>query len=262
MNIILFEKDEINQSVPQQIIVTDHRAKHIVKVLRSAVGDRLKVGIIDGAKGDAIVRSITVKYPFAVTLELQFAETARENEPVIDLILALPRPIMLRRIFSQATSLGIGTFHIIQANRVEKSFWEASLLEVEEYRQHLIAGLEQAVATRLPKVQFHHKFKPFIEDFFPTISSNYSAKIIADPGGDTSLPKALHNISSQVMSSVLVNKVLLCVGPEGGWVDYELEKFVAAGCRRCTIGPRILKVDTAVVALHSRITALLEVQKL
>lgn len=258
MNIILFEQQEITQSIPQQIVVTDHRAKHIVKVLRSALGDKLRVGVIDGAKGDAIVIAVTGKYPFAVTLELQFDGAVQEVEPVIDLILALPRPIMLRRILSQATTLGIGSFHIIQANRVEKSFWEASLLEPEEYRQHLVAGLEQAVATRLPKVYFHRKFKPFIEDFFPTISAAYSAKIIADPRGDITISKALRAISPQVASARTGNKILLCVGPEGGWVDYELDKFVQAGCSLCEIGPRILKVDTAVVALHSRITALLE----
>ena len=256
MNIILFEQNEIPDPEPRQIVITDHRAKHIVKVIRSEVGDRLGIGVINGRRGCGVVSAITRKYPFSVTLDVQFADAEREEQPPIDLILALPRPIMLRRILSQATTLGIGTFHIIQANRVEKSFWEASLLHPEEYRQHLVTGLEQAVATRLPAVQLHGKFKPFIEDFMPTIISQYSSKILADPRGDMNVAEALVQDGQAATSEN--KRTLLCIGPEGGWVDYELEKFRAAGCSICTIGPRILKVDTAVIALHSRITALKE----
>jgi len=257
MNIILFEQNEITDPESQQIVVTDHRAKHIVKVIRSEVGDSLNIGIIDGRKGRGVVSMITRKFPFSVTLNLQFQDTEPESKPQIDLILALPRPIMLRRILSQATTLGIGTFHIIQANRVEKSYWEASLLEPEEYRQHLVTGLEQAVATRLPEVQFHRKFKPFFEDFFSTILNKYSSKILADPRGEMSVAEALISDAQVVTSEE--KRTLLCIGPEGGWVDYELDKFRATGCSICTIGSRILKVDTAVIALHSRITALQEI---
>ena len=256
MNIILFEQNEITTHGSQQIVITDHRAKHIVKVIRSEVGDRLGIGVINGAKGSGVVAAITRKYPFSVTLDLQFDKTKTEDTPQIDLILALPRPIMLRRILSQTTTLGIGTFHIIQANRVEKSFWEASLLDPEEYRQHLVTGLEQAVATRLPTVQFHKKFKPFVEDFLPNVTPNYSSKILADPRGEIGVAEAL--IRDKKVATAGNNRTLLCIGPEGGWVDYELDKFRETGCSICTIGPRILKVDTAVIALHSRITALQE----
>ena len=48
----------------------------------------------------------------------------------------------------------------------------------------------------------------------------------------------------------------MAVGPEGGWVDYEVQKFREQGFVCCTIGERILKVDTAIIALHASITAL------
>lgn len=252
MNIILAEAGEITE---KQLTLTDHRAKHIVKVLQAQVGDRLRVGVIDGAMGSATISAINKKYPFSVEMQLDLADLPK-TQPVIDLILALPRPIMLKRILSQVTSLGVGTIHLINANRVEKSFWEAGILQQDEYRSHLLHGLEQAVDTRLPEIQLHPKFKPFIEDFLPTIAGNYRHLLLAHPTGAEGLGDVIEGGKGRN------DRITMAVGPEGGWVEYELKKFLEQGFRCCTIGERILKVDTAVIALHARISALLELRKL
>lgn len=244
MNILLAEEEEIRDN---RLIVSDHRADHIVKVLRSAVGDTVRVGIVDGAKGTGVIEAIIAKHPRSVSLRLTLSEPVGPLPP-IDLILALARPIMMRRILSQATALGVGRIYCIHANRVEKSFWEASLLEQQSYADHLRQGLEQAVDTRMPEVTFSRRFKPFVEDFLPTITESYGQRIIAHPSGVSSLQRALSGVAG---------RVLLAIGPEGGWVDYELEKFGEAGFVSCTMGARILKVDTAVVALHARVMQLI-----
>lgn len=245
MNILLAEQEEI---VNQSLTLTDLRAEHIVKVLRAAVGDSVRIGVINGRRGLGVIETIHTKHPRSVTLTVNFTDIV-ESLPPIDLILALARPIMMRRILSQATTLGVGRFFLIHANRVEKSFWEASLLEEANYREHLRQGLEQAVDTRMPEVTFFKKFKPFVEDFLPTVVSDYSHHLIAHPTGTHTLCQGLAGERG---------RVLLAVGPEGGWVDYEVEKFIEAGFVSCTMGERILKVDTAVVALHSRISQILE----
>lgn len=245
MNIILAEPHEVNDL---RLTVTDRRAEHIVKVLRSEVGNRVRIGLINGKMGWGTISAIQKKYPFYVELFLDLRKLPGKV-PVLDLILALPRPIMLKRILSQVTSLGVGTIYLINANRVEKSFWEAGILQPEEYRRHLLQGLEQAVDTRLPDIQVHRKFKPFIEDFYPSIAGGYGHLILAHPTGG-------HRLGDVVNGG---GRICLAVGPEGGWVDYEVTKFREQGFCCCTIGERILKVDTAVIALHSRISALLEV---
>jgi RsmE family RNA methyltransferase len=247
MNIILAEAAEL---AGDRLTLTDRRAEHIVKVLRSETGDRVRVGLIDGQRGYGTIRRLEKKYPFTVELQLDLGEPVGELPP-IDLILALPRPIMLKRILSQATALGVGTIHLINANRVEKSFWEAGLLQPDEYRSHLLQGLEQAVDTRLPKVRTHPKFKPFIEDFFPSLAGEYRHLLLADPGGPERLADTVTGTEG---------RIALAVGPEGGWVDYEIRKFQEQGFSCCTIGERILKVDTAVIALHARISALRELR--
>ncbi len=246
MNIILAEAGEVDN---RQLTLADHRAKHIVKVLRAEVGDRVRVGLINGNMGLGTITAIQKKYPFSVALDLDLHDPMRP-QPLVDLILALPRPIMLRRILSQITALGVGSIHLINANRVEKSFWEAGILRPEEYRTHLLHGLEQAVDTRLPTVQLHHQFRPFIEDFFPPLVKRYHRLLLAHPGGDGRLGDVVDSRNG---------RMALAVGPEGGWGDYEVGKFREQGFVCCSFGVRVLKVDTAVIALHAGISALREV---
>lgn len=246
MNIILAEPAEI---VDGQLTVTDGRAEHIVRVLRAEIGDRLRIGVINGRRGTGTVTILKPGPPLLVTLALELGEAVGVIPP-IDLILALPRPIMLKRILSQVTALGVGTIHLINARRVEKSFWEAGLLEPDQYRVHLRHGLEQAIDNRMPEIRLHPRFKPFIEDFFPPLAAAYRFLVVADPAGDRRFTDVVTGNGG---------RIVLAVGPEGGWVAYEVQKFREQGFSRCSIGPRILKVDTAVIALHATITALREV---
>ncbi len=244
MNIILFEKGELTGG---SLILRDHRARHIVKVLKSSSGDVLRVGEIDGDTGRGVVVSIKKKYPFIV--ELSVTLTPNSNPPVtIDLLLALPRPIMLKRILSQVTTLGVGQIYLINAKRVEKSFWDAGVVDEAGYRPHLIQGLEQAVDTRLPEISIYRRFKPFVEDVLPGLLHQYSSFVVAHPDSTNTLSRCLTGRG----------RVLYGIGPEGGWVHFEVKKFREAGMNCFSTGPRILKVDTAVVAIHGRIRQLLE----
>lgn len=245
MNIILLDKDELDGT---HLHLSDHRAKHIVKVLRSEPGDRVRIGVVNGAIGYGTILQITKKYPFQVVLAVTLGEK-RTNIPPIDLLIALPRPIMLRRILSQVTALGVGKIMITNARRVEKSFWAAGIVEELEYRQHLLQGLEQAVDTRVPEVSVHKYFRPFLEGAFAEQASSYSHLLLAHPEADKSL--------SQCMNSER-GRILYAIGPEGGWVDFELDTFQKAGMQLFSMGSRILKVDTAAVAVHSRILQELE----
>ncbi|MDR3629597.1 MAG: 16S rRNA (uracil(1498)-N(3))-methyltransferase [Desulfocapsaceae bacterium] len=245
MNIILVRKEELNEG---RVILTDHRAGHIVTVLRSAIGDFVRIGVVNGLRGTGRVCSLSCGSPYSVELAVELDGLAA-SVPPIDLLLALPRPIMLKRILSQAAALGFGSITLINANRVEKSFWEAGLLQEASYTPHLLHGLEQAVDTRLPEVRTYSRFKPFIEDVLPALMQDYSHCLVAHPAGDRTLKE------------VLIGKpgrILLAVGPEGGWVDYEVQRFLGLGFSAFTMGERILKVDTAVISLHGRVSALLD----
>ena len=238
MNIVLFEPAEI---VANQAVASDERAKHIAKVLRASVGDSVRVGIVNGSMGYGTITRINRRPPYLVELQVS-VEDSPPSPSRIDIILALPRPIMLKRILSQATTLGVKRFHIINAGRVEKSFWDASVVAQSAYRTHLLKGLEQAVDTRLPDVSFHRSFKLFLDCTVPELKRDYDFLLVADPAFPRlTLPQPEKGRGH----------MLLAVGPEGGWLDYEIDKMVDSGFKGFGIGRRILRVDTAVIGLHS-----------
>lgn len=245
MNIILFDKEEI---IDNHVFLSDHRAKHIVKILHSEVGDSLRVGVINGNSGIGKIVRLEKKFPFTVKLAVSLTKKLI-NQPVVDLILALPRPIMLKRILSQVTALGVGRIYIINAARVEKSFWKSGVLEPAEYIPHLLHGLEQAVDTRLPHIKICTSFKSFVEEKLAERKVDYSNLLLAHPSVRTSLSSCIQDKKG---------RVLYAIGPEGGWLEYELEMFERAGMKSFSIGSRILKVDTAIVAIHGRIMQVLE----
>jgi len=237
MNLILYTEDDIVDD--GTVLLRDRRRDHIIGVLKCEKGDAVRVGLINGGMGQGRIAGMTD----GVVLEVSLDETL-PPEPVIDLVLALPRPIMLQRIFFQAAAMGVGRIFLINANRVEKSFFQASLLKEEKYRPFLVRGLEQAMDTRVPEVSVHKRFRPFVEDFLPAVARDYACRLVAHPGSDPLPP---------MDGDAAAGRVLLAVGPEGGWVDFEVEKFQEQGFVPFGMGPRILRVDTAVVALMARV---------
>ena len=246
MNLILFEPNEINAE--GIVHLDDRRSQHIIEILGSQPGDSLKAGIINGPVGSAEIISIQ-KDAKTASVVLQFnAEGPVPQPSFCDLVLALPRPIMLKRVLAQAAELGVGRIFLINANRVEKSFFQANLLKDEKYRQFLLHGLEQAKDTLVPEVSMHKRFRPFVEDFLPGIVKEYSHCLVAHPEAAQAL--------SQVGDRKIAGRILLAVGPEGGWVDFEISRFHDQGFRSFTLGERILRVDTAIVALLAQLQLL------
>lgn len=239
MNLILFEKNEFAEG---RVILTDRRAEHIRRILGLVAGDTLRIGMINGKLGRGEIVSIN---DTAVEIRTQLDREPR-HVPNVELILALPRPIMLQRILKQATVLGVRRFHLIRSAKVEKSFFHSPVLQPEKIKSLLLEGLEQAMDTRLPVVIVHHRFKPFVEDVVPQLKGQ---GIIAHPGVSATLANVFPGLGG-------TQKILLAIGPEGGWNNFELECFVKQGFAGFSMGSRILHVDTAVVALLAQLQLL------
>ncbi|MDH3347966.1 MAG: 16S rRNA (uracil(1498)-N(3))-methyltransferase [Desulfobulbaceae bacterium] len=240
MNVLLFDENELLGST---LHLKDRRATHITGILHSKPGDTLRVGMINGLGGTGRVLKVEDS---EVILDVQLTSSPAPKM-TLDLILALPRPIMLKRILKQATVLGVRSIHLIRSQRVEKSFFHSPVLQPENMRNLLIEGLEQAMDTKLPTITIHHRFKPFIEDVVPAMNS--AAKLLAHPGEEGTL-------TDLYGADVSLDNNVLAVGPEGGWNDYEVDCFYDAGFHGFSMGPRILHVDTAVVALLSQLQVL------
>ncbi|GAB4339778.1 MAG: 16S rRNA (uracil(1498)-N(3))-methyltransferase [Desulfobulbaceae bacterium] len=244
MNLLLFEKSELRDT-RLELDGDDRRARHVVEVLRADPGDFLRVGMIDGPMGRGrVIRAARD----AVTLEVALEEAGPEPGG-ITLILALPRPIMLQRILKQATVMGVKNFHLIRSARVQKSYFQSSVLEEDAVRSILLQGLEQTVDTRLPRVAVHPRFRPFVEDVVPGLQG--TARLVAHPDGGATLAE-IHG------SGGPGEDFILAVGPEGGWNDFEVDAFRKQGFLPFSAGSRILHVDTAVLVLLAQLQLLAE----
>ena len=166
----------------------------------------------------------------------------RDPPPPLDatLILALPRPIVLKRILLSASSMGAKQIFLIHSRRVEKSYWNSPILDEERIREQLILGLEQARDTIMPEVWFRQKFKPFVEDELPGIIKG-------------TLPLVAHPETSEPCPRQINRPVTLAIGPEGGFIPYEIELLEDTGFISVNIGERILRVETAVPVLLSKL---------
>jgi RsmE family RNA methyltransferase len=233
MNRILFERSEI---VGDTATFSGIRAEHVLKVLHGEVGQVLKTGEIDGAIGNSVIKDISPAGDITVTV----AHNRASPQPWFDLILAPPRPRVMKRLLPQLATLGVGRIVLVGAKKVEKDFWGATLLKEEQYRPLLIDGLMQAGTSIMPTIETRRNFRKFVNDELDGMFPD-SERILAHPYGGTELS---HDEN---------RRPLLAVGPEGGWTDDELELMEAKGFARRTLGDRILRTDTATIALIARL---------
>ena len=234
MNLILLSGDDYIQE--QLVRLSDYRCRHITQVHKAVVGDTLRVGDLSGCMGTGTVVAINST---AVTMTVDCNDSPPVAPP-ITLILALPRPKVLKRVLITATTLGIKRIILLNSWRVDKSYWQTPVLQQEQIESLLITGLEQARDTILPLVEQQRLFKPFVQDQLPAIISNGSS-YVAHPGSVATAKSFAGDCRS----------VTIVVGPEGGFIPYEIELLTAAGVQPLSIGERILRVETAVTVLSS-----------
>jgi len=245
VNRILFSAEEVQPD--GTVTLTDFRATHIRDVLRSGVGDTLRTGIINGQVGTSRIERMDSDN---IRLTTHHNETALE--PWIDLILAAPRPKVLKRLWAQLTALGVGKIIILNAFRVEKCYFDSQWLDPAFYTPLLIEGLMQAGTSRMPEVQIKPRFKPFVEDeldtLFPDTQRLLAHPAEAHPAVAHGAPPLAHPVAAHGVHAMQCRPVL-AIGPEGGWIDYELKLLTAKGFAPFSLGTRTLRTDTAALAL-------------
>ena len=240
MNLILLEPAELQPDGSASL--TGRRARHVREVLHAAEGEKIRVGVVDGAMGTATILED------AKQLRLQCALTGQApTAPRVDLLLAMPRPKVMNRLWPVLASLGVGRILISNAWKTERNYFDTHVLEPEHVREGLIEGLQQARDTRLPQVSVHKQFKKLVEDKLDAFGP-YAARLVAHPGAASSL--SLGGLPKDA-------RVLLAVGPEGGWTEYELQLLGDHGFKSVSWGPRALRTDTACVVLLGLVHAAL-----
>jgi 16S rRNA U1498 N3-methylase RsmE len=266
MNLLLLDPSEI--AAEGLATIDGARARHLRQVLRAEPGRAVRVGVVDGPMGVGTVLSIDHTH---ARLACSF-DTAAPPVPPVDLLLALPRPKVLQRLWAQLAALGVGRIVLTNAWRVERNYFDTTVLDPAVYRPLLIEGLQQARDTRVPIVSVHRQFRVLVEDDLDRLCPQ-TTRLLADPGADVSTadvraatgdgPHDTPTAGQQARGADAANggvgtvparardRILLAVGPEGGWNDFERRLLESRGFRRISLGPRTLRTDTACIALHT-----------
>jgi RsmE family RNA methyltransferase len=217
-------------------LAADRRVDHVRAVHRAVAGDALRVGVLGGRMGTGVVVRLDDD---GLELDVTLDRDPPAALPLV-LVLALPRPKVMRRVLQTVAALGVKRLVLLATWRVEKSYWESPLLAPAALREQLVLGLEQGCDTILPTVTLHRRFKPFVEDELPALAAA-SRCLLAHPPAAAECPRAVQGA------------VTLAIGPEGGFTEYELGALAAQGFTAVSIGPRVLRVEQVVPALVGRL---------
>ena len=263
MNRILFETDEIVTGVAT---FGGERAEHVMNVLHGEVGQVLKTGEINGPIGTGVITGIS-RLPSSVSspeITVACSHAERSLQPWVDLILAPPRPRVMKRLLPQLATMGVGRIFLVGAKKVEKDFWGATLLKPENYRPLLVDGLMQAGTSILPTLETRRNFRKFVREELDGLWPE-AKRIVAHPYGvggedlrrETRDLRGLETLDGRrgLKSNVSgpFAGLLLAIGPEGGWTDEEVSLLEEHGFARYSLGSRILRTDTATIALLAQL---------
>ena len=234
MNIVLLNADQ-DCSSDIWSIEDQRQIKHLNQHLQLKAGDTLKVGVRDGQRYLTEVQSITAQQIMLRPIQTESVP----NKLPVHLILALPRPKVLRRMIMDAVTLGVECISLIHSYRVDKSYWQSPFLQ--QLDQYVTLGLEQAGDTVAPKIEIYKRFKPFVEDQLPSLISDNCPAYVAHPYSDAKMPFAIQHSCTIV------------IGPEGGFIPYEIDLLVKNGCQAMSLGSRIIRTETVIPYVLGRL---------
>jgi RsmE family RNA methyltransferase len=224
MNLLLLRDDDF---LPDGTVrLTGRRLVHAREVLRASEGASLRAGRLGGFTGAGVVLHASDQ-ELLLRVDLSEPPPAR---PGIDLLLAMPRPKALKKVLPAVASLGVDRVVLVNAARVEKSYFSSKV--IDGAFELFCEGLEQARDTRPPELIVRERFRPFVEDELAQVFPE-GARLLAHPAAAGGVPAR-------------TGRAVVAIGPEGGWVPFEVELLSAHGFVPFSLGPRPLRVEVAV----------------
>ena len=233
MNIVLLDPRQTQTETWS--ISSARQLDHLKTHVDVKVGDTLKIGIKNGKRYLTEIIEISENL---IRIKPIKEEVVPQKLPVT-LIVAMPRPKVLRRLIMDSVTLGVEKIILLHSYRVDKSYWQSPFLQ--QLDQYVTLGLEQAGDTIAPTIEIYKRFKPFVEDILPSLISEESPAYVAHPYAEQTMPSAIEHPCTIV------------IGPEGGFIPYEVDLLQKNGCQAVSLGNRILRTETAVSYVLGRL---------
>ncbi len=227
MNLVLLAPDEIGPD--GRATLHGRRATHLVGVLGVQVGSRVRVGIARGAVGHGEVVACSAG---AVTLAVTPAG-AVPAPPAVELVVALPRPKALTRLLGAVASIGVARIDLVNAWRVDKSYFASPRLAPAALAEAVWLGCEQGGTTWVPEVRVLRRFDDLLAELADRAPR---CRLVAHPRAERPLEAVVRGG---------VEPTILALGPDGGWIDGEVAALVDHGFEPVSLGPWVLRTEVA-----------------
>ena len=219
-----------------ELLIEGDRARYLGRVLRLRVGDEIRVFNGEGPEWSATIGGMTKN---TATLQIgESFEAGTESPLKIHLVQGISRGERMDFVVQKATELGVKR---ITPVLTEYGVVKLDQARAEKRRDHwesvAASACEQSGRTRLPLIDTPMRLK----DWFGNKPAAVDAELVLMPGAATSLTAI----------DTPTTKVCLLIGPEGGFSDMEYEDASIAGFSAVSMGPRVLRTETAAVAALS-----------
>jgi 16S rRNA (uracil1498-N3)-methyltransferase len=203
---------------------------HLAKVLRMRSGDELVVFSGDGLEYPASVESVRGN---RVAVAIGKARALdRESPLAVTLVQCMARADRMDVIVQKATELGVARIIPVQSRRGVVRL-DAAQAESKgaHWRAIVVSACEQCGRNRLPAVEAPRR----LLDYLGTLPAG-DGRLLLEPGGETR------------RAAPIGGEVTVAIGPEGGLDEEEIEAFRLAGFQTMSLGPRVLRTETAAIA--------------
>ncbi len=208
--------------------LTGDDAEHLVRVLRAEVDQIYEISDNE----DLYLARITVARKSVVSFEVMETLSVPAVTGRITLLPALFKFDRFEWLVEKATELGVDEICPLEAVRTERGLRQASIKRRVRWERIALEASQQARRVRLPVVAETTGFEKALQMPIP-------GRLFLDE--DPSAPPILQQSLEQ-------DHVGLLLGPEGGWTDEERSQALASGWHPCSLGPTILRAETAGIA--------------
>jgi len=218
-----------NLTVGSRVKLAGDEARHLATVMRARIGD--DVQLFDGSGAEFTGRIVEIRKSGIELDVLSRHEVSRELSFGLTLAVALPRGERQKWLVEKATEIGVTRLVPLET---ERGVAVANDSAIERLKRQVVEASKQCGRNRLMEIA-----QPIAaRDYFRSVASD-QVRVLADPTGEP-----LGQLAPA--ATVAIN---ISIGPEGGFTESELSDAATAGWRLVSLGPRILRVETAALAL-------------
>lgn len=229
LNLLLLDQQVANLNLRRD----DPRFSHLRDTLAVSTGDWVDLAVQNGPKGKG---KVIKEIDGSITLDITWLPVHPPDCYPISLVVGLARPQTCRKILEQATAQGVCSFSFFEADKGEASYAQSRLWTSDEWKRKIEAGVAQSFSSSVPGCSLFSNLGEALEQEKKKRATGIALDNYEATG---SLHAHLKGRSKEYV---------LCLGAERGWSDRERNLLRKYGYSLLHLGPRVLRVETAVVA--------------